>query len=86
MANREAMWQQADLKLQSGAFGQLGDLETNYMYWSFMEKSNYPNAGEIKRQIQARIDQQLQQAQQMEVLSNEMPVMSDGNADITNAV
>ena len=84
MANREAMWQQADMKLQSGAFGQLGDLETNYMYWSFMEKSNYPNAGEIKRQIEARMNAQLEQAQKMEVLKNEVPIVPNGNADIQN--
>lgn len=64
MANREAMWQQADMKLQSGAFGQLSDLQTNYLYWSFMEKSNYPNAGEIKRQIEARMSAQQAQLQQ----------------------
>ena len=86
MANREAMWQQADMKLQSGAFGQLGDLETNYMYWSFMEKSNYPNAGEIKRQIEARMNAQLQQAQEMEVMQNEMPVMPSGNENIQDQI
>lgn len=86
MANREAMWQQADMKLQSGAFGQLGDLETNYMYWSFMEKSNYPNAGEIKRQIEARMNAQLQQAQEMEVMQNEMPVMPSGNENIQDKI
>lgn len=86
MANREALWQQADLKLQSGAFGQIGDLETNYMYWSFMEKSNYPNAGEIKRQIQARINQMSAQAAEQEVIPDEMSIMSDGNADIQNQI
>lgn len=86
MANREAMWQQADMKLQSGAFGQLGDLETNYMYWSFMEKSNYPNAGEIKRQIEARMNAQLQQAQEMEVMQNEMSVVPSGNEDIQDQI
>lgn len=86
MANREAMWQQADLKLQSGAFGQIGDLETNYMYWSFMEKSNYPNAGEIKRQIQARINQMSSQAAEQEVIPDEMSIMPDGNADIKDQI
>ena len=31
MTNREAMWQQIDLKLQSGAFGNVGDLETSLL-------------------------------------------------------
>lgn len=86
MANREAMWQQADMKLQSGAFGTIGDLETNYMYWSFMEKSNYPNAGEIKQQIEARMNAQLQQAQEMEAMQNEMSIMPSGNENIQNAI
>lgn len=86
MANREAMWQQADLKLQSGAFGQLGDLQTNYMYWSFMEKSNYPNAGEIKRQIQARIEQNNAMLATEGGVTDEMSIMSDGNEDIENTI
>lgn len=86
MANREAMWQQADMKLQSGAFGQLGDLETNFMYWSFMEKSNYPNAGEIKRQIQARIEQQTTALAEMGEMGNEMSVMPSGNANFQDTI
>ena len=58
MANREAMWQQADMKLQSGAFGPIGDMQTNLMYWTFMEKNNYPNAAEIKKQVELRLAEQ----------------------------
>lgn len=68
LANREAMWNQADIMLQSGAFGTLGDLDTMLLYWTFKEKNNYPNAGEVKRQIEARKQEQMammQQSQQM---------------------
>lgn len=58
MANREAMWQQADLKLQSGAFGALQDPKTLYRYWSFMEKNNYPNAAEMKKQFEEAVQEQ----------------------------
>ena len=84
MANREAMWQQIDMKLQSGAFGQLGQLETMRLYWSLMEKNHYPNAGDVLSQIEMMIAEQQQQAAMMPQMGapNEMPVMSDGVTDI----
>ena len=81
MANREAMWQQIDMKLQSGAFGQLGSLETMRLYWSLMEKNHYPNAGDVLSQIEMMMaeQQQIQQEQQMQMMEggapNAMPVM-----------
>jgi len=80
MVNREAMWNQADMKLQSGAFGQLGDLETNYLYWLEQERNSYPHAGEIKRVIEQRLEEQKQMQQQLEAqqmgdMSNVMPEM-----------
>ena len=83
MANREAMWQQIDMKLQSGAFGQLGSLETMRLYWSLMEKNHYPNAGDVLSQIEMMLAEQQQMAQMpMEGAPNEMPVMPTGNEDI----
>lgn len=81
MANREAMWSQIDMKLQSGAFGQLGSLETMRLYWSLMEKNHYPNAGDVLRQVEMMMEQQQAMAQQMpqqmpqEGVPNEMSVM-----------
>lgn len=63
MVNREAMWNQADMKLQSGAFGQLGDLETNYLYWLEQERNSYPHASEIKSIIEERLAEQKQMMQ-----------------------
>lgn len=75
MVNREAMWNQADMKLQSGAFGQLGDLETNYLYWLEQERNSYPHAGEIKRVIEQRLaeQKQMQQALEEQQMQGEMP-------------
>lgn len=83
MVNREAMWNQADMKLQSGAFGQLGDLQTNYLYWLEQERNGYPHAGEIKRVIEGRIEEQkalMEQQQQAQMMAqmgveNGMPGM-----------
>ena len=86
MANREAMWQQIDMKLQSGAFGQLGALETMRLYWSLMEKNHYPNAGDVLSQIEMMMAEQQQQQAMMaqmptEGVANEMPVMPSGDAN-----
>ena len=78
MANREAMWQQLDMKLQSGAFGPLGAPNTMRLYWSMMEKHHYPNAGDILSQVEMMMQEQQmmqQQMQEMGGLPNEMPVM-----------
>ena len=82
MANREAMWQQIDMKLQSGAFGELGSLQTMRLYWSLMEKNHYPNAGDVLSQIDLMMQEQQQmmaQQQMMGGIPNEMPVMPGGN-------
>lgn len=62
LMNREAMWQQADLKLQSGAFGMLGDPEAMYKYWRFQEMNNYPNASEMKKMFEQKVQEQKLQA------------------------
>jgi hypothetical protein len=80
MQNREAMWNQTDMKLQSGAFGPVGDLETARAYWTIMKANGYPNASVILNLVEDRINQQQQMAQQMQApqeggMPNEMPVM-----------
>lgn len=66
LANREAMWNQADIMLQSGAFGTLGDINTMLLYWKFKEKNNYPNAGEVLRQLEQRKLEEQQMAMAMQ--------------------
>lgn len=77
MMNREAMWSQADFKLQSGAFGNLGEIDTLLTYWTYMEQNDYPNAAEIKKLIEAK--KQQQDAMQVQMMqggaNNAMPVM-----------
>ena len=81
MANREAMWAQADQMLQSGAFGPLGATDTQLLYWTFKSKNNYPNAGEILKQVELKKKQEEEQArvmaqmQQEGVQGNEMSTM-----------
>lgn len=74
MTNREAMWQQADMKLQSGAYGPIGDLETNYLYWLEQERNGFPHAGEVKNEIVRRLEEQKAMQQQM-AMQQPMPPM-----------
>jgi ribosome-binding factor A len=59
------------MKLQSGAFGPVGDLETARAYWTIMKANGYPNASVILNLVEDRISQQQQMAQQMQ--AQEMP-------------
>ena len=77
LTNREAMWNQADLKLQSGAFGPISELETNYLYWLEQERNGYPNAGEIKKEIERRMEERKKQESMLQMggMNVEMPNM-----------
>ena len=75
MANREAMWNQADMKLQSGAFGPVGDLETSRLYWNIQKANGYPNAGMALSMIEQRINEQQEQQEMPQEVPNGMPLM-----------
>lgn len=72
LVNREAMWNQADMKLQAGAFGNLGDLETARLYWLEQERNDYPHAGEIRRVIEERLQKQEEMMQQQMMQQTDM--------------
>lgn len=50
-SNREAMWQETRMNLESGAFGDHTRLETLILFWSKMELLHYPGASETKRYL-----------------------------------
>ena len=79
LTNREAMWNQSDLKLQSGAFGPLGDLRTMRLYWLEQERNGYPHAGEVLAEVEKMLAQQNEaMAAQIPMegeIPNEMPQM-----------
>lgn len=80
MANREAMWNQTDLKLQSQAFGPLGDLETLKTYWTFMKANGYPNAGLALDSVMERI-QTIEEQQQMQAQMEEEQALAAQTPD-----
>ena len=61
--NREAMWQQIRMNLQTGAFGDPADIETLILFWGMMAGQHYPYAAEIKEQLEQRRQMMEQQAQ-----------------------
>ena len=69
-SNREAMWQETRMNLQTGAFGDPSSTETLILFWSKMEELHYPGAGETKEYLEKRLQQEQQraaQAQQMQI-------------------
>lgn len=81
MQNREAMWSQIDMKLQSGAFGPVGDLETSRTYWQIMKANGYPNSSAALNDIEERLAKQQEMAQMAQMpgmeggAPGEMPIM-----------
>ena len=80
MMNREAMWQQIDLKYQAGAFGPIGEDQTLLTYWTFMEQNDYPNSAAMKKIFSDRVQQNKMMQEQMQLqqiggAQNAVPVM-----------
>ena len=68
--NREAMWQETRMNLQTGAFGPPAETETLILFWAKMELLHYPGAAETKQYLEQKLDreraaQQAQMQQQM---------------------
>jgi len=61
-SNREAMWQETRMNLQTGAFGDPTNLQTLILFWSKMEMLHYPGAGETRAYLEEELKKQ--QAQQ----------------------
>lgn len=71
-SNREAMWQETRMNLQTGAFGDPASTETLILFWSKMEELHYPGAGSTKKFLEERLEReqsQAQQAQQMQMMA-----------------
>ena len=69
-SNREALWQETRMNLQTGAFGDPASTETLILFWTKMEELHYPGAGATKSYLEARLERERQQAkmaQQMQL-------------------
>jgi len=69
-SNREAMWQETRMNLQTGAFGDPASTETLILFWAKMEELHYPGAGTTKQYLEDKLRREQQQAvmaQQMQM-------------------
>lgn len=74
--NRESMWQEIRMNLQTGAFGDPSDPETLIMFWEMMAGQHYPGAAEIRERLEKKRQEQLaqMQMQQMQQLPQEAQI------------
>lgn len=56
--NREAMWQELRMNLQTGAFGDPTKTETLILFWSKMEEQHYPGASQTKQHLEERANKE----------------------------
>lgn len=69
--NRESMWQEIRMNLQTGAFGDPSDPETLIMFWEMMAGQHYPGAAEIRERLEKKRQVQLAQMQMQQQLPQE---------------
>ena len=65
--NREAMWQEIRMNLQTGAFGDPTDPETLILFWQMMAGQHYPGAAEIRERLEKKRQEQLAQMQMQQL-------------------
>lgn len=88
--NRESMWQEIRMNLQTGAFGDPSDPETLIMFWEMMAGQHYPGAAEIRERLEKKRQEQLaqMQMQEMQMLPQEtqqMPTQQVADVGVEDA-
>lgn len=68
-SNREAMWQETRLNLESGAFGDPSNISTLILFWSKMEMLHYPGAAQTKKYLEQEAAMQEEKAAMSSQLS-----------------
>ena len=80
-ANREAMWQETRMNLESGAFGDPTRLETLIVFWTKMELLHYPGAGETKQYLIEQKEAQDQMAAEQMAAQNAAMAQMESQID-----
>ena len=82
--NREAMWQEARMNLQTGAFGDPSQLQTLILFWSQMQTLHYPMAAEAKQYLEQQLQQQqaAMQQQMMQMQAAQQAQMGQASAGL----
>ena len=79
-ANREAMWQETRMNLQTGAFGPPEATETLILFWGKMELLHYPGAASTKKYLEEKLEREQEQARQAQKMQLEMMRMQYANS------
>ena len=69
-SNREAMWQETRMNLQTGAFGNPQDTETLILFWTKMEELHYPGAAATRKYLEERRERERQAVAQQAMQQN----------------
>jgi len=64
--NREAMWQETRMNLQTGAFGDPANVNTLILFWTKMAMLHYPGAEDTLEYLKEMLAQQQQQQMMMQ--------------------
>ncbi len=73
--DREAMWQEARMNFQQGAYGDPTQPTTLAFFWGIMEELHYPLAGSAKKYAEQLIVQQQQMMQQQMMMQQQQMQM-----------
>ena len=91
--DRQALWQETRMNLQTGAFGNPQDPSALILFWTKMEQYDYPGAGEVraymeqKQQEAAQQQAMMQQQQAMQAqMAQEQQQMAQQPSGLDNAV
>ena len=82
-SNRETMWQETRMNLQTGAFGDPTKTETLILFWTKMEELHYPGAGATKQVLETRAQQEQAQMMAMQKMQMEMQMRAYQNPNMT---
>lgn len=85
--NRESMWQEIRMNLQTGAFGDPADPETLILFWEMMAGQHYPGAAEIRERLEKKRQEQLaqMQMQQLPQETQQMPTQQVADVGVEDA-
>lgn len=77
-SNREAMWQETRMNLQTGAFGDPTNPQALILFWARMEQLHYPGAGQTKKALEGQLQAQQEQQQAMAQMQLRMAAQQQG--------
>lgn len=83
--NREAMWQETRLNLQTGAFGNPAETSTLLLFWAKMEELHYPGASGTKKHLEERLQMEQQAAQMQNMQAAQMQGIQMAGPDMAQA-